>query len=151
MPQIVINSVTYNDLAQAWPAGVLTAGTYIPTGEPPEYGQPPAEGRPVYDRRRVSFPGLPAVGEKDMGGNAPRSRTLWVDIVIVGTVTTCETARAALLLSLATNTRYTITLPGTTARQGCKLVGDTQPKFFTLEDKVLSCFTLTFEQLSEAN
>ena len=150
MGTVTIAGTGYNDFLQAFVAGANfpADGIYYPTGNPPDYGQPPQESDPQYDRRQVKFAGVAGQGEKDFGF---LRRQIWIDLIFVGDKSGVETAKAALLATLATNTRYTIAMPGGASRQGCKLrpIGRSTQK--AIGEKICLCVPFTFEQLSESN
>ena len=147
MSSVTINGTAVNDFSTAWGGGSLADGTYYATGEDPRFGEPPAETAPENDRRAVAFPGVDGQGEKDFGF---RRRTIWIDLVFVGTLSGASAAKASLLSSLYTNTRYSVVLPDAT-RQGCKLREAGRARQFSLDGKVVICVPLVFAQLSETN
>lgn len=150
MGQITLAGTTYNDATQALSNGVPVNGIYYPTGEPPEWGEPPCAGPTIYDRRRIKFPGVPWTGEKDF---LQAMTIIYVDLIVFNTLTGLRTATKALFDALMTNTRYTVTINGT-SYAGCKLDARSVGRGHRINmsgGKVGEKLPLVFNQLSDTN
>lgn len=116
MGSIAIFGTTYNDLTAAFAGGVGTpiVGTYYaldPLGAEPSFSPI------IEDRREISFPGLDWTAEKTYG---KRKQLLYIDLIIFATLTNLRANMSSLFTALATNTRGTIAINGTSF-DGCKL------------------------------
>ncbi len=136
-------------LDNAFPAGAAdpTAGVYYALDP---FGQPPKESAPFYDEIAFSFPGVDGIALKRLGF---RGRLLHVDLIVFGTKGTIETAYTTLMTSLTQLARYTITMPGATARQGYKLLpgGAHQASWFNITSSIGVHVPCDFKQYSTTN
>ncbi len=127
-----INSVSYSSidaLGSSFAAGIYTALKEVG-------GQPPMEGADEYEELPVTFLGVSGVGL--IWGDF-RGRDISVDLVFVNTSkANVETARNGLITGMQSGSappaRFSVTVPGGSARAGCKLMrGGVQPiSWFTL-------------------
>jgi hypothetical protein len=113
---ISINGTTYNDVTQAWTGGGATAiaGTYYALDV---LGAEPCFTPVIYDDREIYYPGLNWTGSKRFGA---RKAILYIDLIVFATLANLRANVKSLHASLATNTRYTISI-NSTDFQGCKL------------------------------
>ncbi len=114
-------------------------------------GRPPLEGPEEHEQIMVKILGIPGVGTKQ-GGFLGRNIT--IDIVIVGSSKSdAESKKNALFAAMPTTSRFSVTVPGGTARPGCKLAqGSGQPKeWFNLGSRYCCLLTLEIRQMSETN
>lgn len=102
-------------------------------------GKPPAEGDPEYEEMPVSFAGVDGVGTKGLGF---RGRDIYVEVLFVATSkANARTAKNSLITTMR-NARFSVTVPGSTARPSCRMVpgGFVDLKEMTLNGKhVLHC------------
>jgi len=143
-----IAGTNYNSFEHAYNGGVTTPTAGVYTALPP-YGLPPSESSPEYEELLVTFAGISGVGTKQMGF---RGRNIVVDLVIVGaTKSAVESSKNTLFGTMPTTSRFSVTIPGGTARPGCKLVrGSGMIKdWSTLDGKILGCLQLQIRQMSE--
>lgn len=142
-----IAGTSYSSLEAAYGAGATSPTAGIYTALPP-YGQPPWEASPEYEEMLVTYLGLDGVGTKQGGF---RGRNIGVDIVIIGaSKSDIETSKNALFAAMPTTSRFSVTIPGGTARLGCKLVrGSGEVKdWSTLDGKIVACLMLRIRQMS---
>lgn len=142
-----IAGTTYKSLEHAYNGGVTTPAAGVYTALPP-YGLPPWEASPEYEEMPITYLGLDGVGTKQGGF---RGRNIGVDIVIIGAAKSdIETSKNALFAAMPTTSRFSVTIPGGTARPGCKLVrGSGEIKdWSTLDGKILACLMLRIRQMS---
>lgn len=114
-------------------------------------GRPPLEGSPEYEELLVTYFGISGVGTKQGGF---RGRDIEIDMVIVNaSKSAVESARNTLLATMPTTSRFSVTVPGGTARAGCKLKrGSGQVKeWFTIGTKYCCTLTLNIRQMSETS
>jgi hypothetical protein len=139
----------YRSLDFAWGATVTPAdGVYTAIDK---MGRPPMEGDPEYDQIPVKYLGVDGVGMKLGGFNG---RNILIDIIIIAASPTArETARNALIATMPVTSRFSVTIPGGTARPGCKLVqGGAQVKEnFCISGKFCLSMTLNIRQMSLSN
>lgn len=105
-------------ITAAFTAGVgnPAAGIYMAL---PPFGNSPVEHGPMYEEEHIGYEGMTQVATKR---RYFRGRIIHIDLIAVGTSqTTFETQRKK-IDGVAALARYTVTLPGGTAREGCKLV-----------------------------
>ena len=148
--QITINGQELPSLDQCVVGNVLTAGLYYAL-EP--YGQPPRIGNWVYDDQEVTFTQVDGTGIK-RGGK--RKRFIAIDVVcIANDKANAEAFIEPYFFLCSQLSRYTITFPGGTAFQGCRLVqpesSATITNWQTLGTKVLAVLRCSFVQLSDTN
>lgn len=150
MGQMIINGITVKSLDQCWTAvgGRPLAGTYYAL-EP--YGEAPRASAPEYEELAVTFPGVDGVGIKRFGF---RGRDVFATLCIIGAdKAAVETAWTALSTSVTQLARYSITMPGGTVYQGCKLVkgGGRVTRFINFNTFIMGVVDLDFRQLSVTN
>lgn len=137
----------YSSFDAAFAGAVSTPAAGVYTALPP-YGGPPREGSPEYEEILVTFLGVDGVGTKQGGF---RGRDIDIDIVIADTSkANVETARNALLALLPTTSRVSVTVPGGTARPGCKLKRGSGKveEWFTIGTAICCRLTLNIRQMS---
>lgn len=123
---LAINGTNYSPISDAF-AVVSTPAAAIYYAQMP-YGQQPMEGALSYEELLGSFPGVNGMFTKRFGG---RMRIIIARMMIVGAdESACETLKNAMLASVSGLDRYSVTVPGGTARTGCKLL---QPSGFSPE------------------
>jgi len=117
MGTLALAGASYADLTQSLGAATPLEGVYYAL---PPYGDAPCEDAPEYEDVQMSFPGVDGVGIKRLGF---RGRNIRVTLVILGmTKANCEARKDTLFASLTPLARFSITLPGGTARPGCRLL-----------------------------
>jgi hypothetical protein len=122
MAQLVIPSGSYNPLSSAWnlDVSIPTSGAYYLLKP---YGSPPREASLSYQELQGSFPGVNGTWTKRFGG---RMRFIFADLMIIGaTEAAVETLKNSIMTACSVQARYSVTVPGGTARTGCKLVQPT--------------------------
>lgn len=142
-----IAGTSYNSVEGSYGAGATspTAGVYTALAP---YGDPPQEGSAEYEEIPVSYLGVDGVGTKQGGF---RGRNLTIDMVIIGaTKSACMSSHATLLATMPTTSRFSVTVPGGTARPGCKLLRGSGKitKWETLDNKIVALLTLEIRQMS---
>lgn len=147
--QITINGTNYKDIVDGptWANGAPSAGIWYVV---PPLGEPPSEGDPEYEDIYYTFPNRDGVSSKRLGF---RGRDIFVQLLVVNTTRAlAETAIAGFVDSVKQLARYQITLPGGTARPGCKLPkgGMAQQWQPSLGGMFCCLLTLKFRQLSES-
>lgn len=142
----------YSSFEAAFGGNVSTPAAGVYTALPP-YGSPPRESSAEYEELPIIFFGVSGVGTK--GGNSDfRGRNFIIDMIIAGaTKAAIETSRNALLATMAPNARFSVTVPGGTARPGCKLVrGSGEVKdWINLGGNIICTLTLNIRQMSLSN
>ena len=118
---LTINGVPFKSAEQICYSGCAGPGRFYSSDDRSGFGPPPLITAQEYDDRETVFPGVDDVGIKRFGR---RTRTITVSLIYVyATKAACE---AAIEADFKTNfvqlARYTITMPGGTALQGCRLV-----------------------------
>lgn len=149
MATITINGNSYDDLTAAFNAGQQpTSGTYYVLAP---FGEPPLAGPPEYEEVEVSFPGVDGVATKRLGF---RGRNIWAMLIVIGaSKAAVQSSVNTMQSSFAQQARYTISMPGGTQYQGCKLArgAATQTSWSTIGDKVCCIVACQFRQLSLQN
>jgi len=115
---IGINGVNYYNLGNAFSGGGCpVTGVYYAI---PPLGHAPRMGPEQNDWMPVDFGGIDGVWTKDRGF---RRREIFVQLVILGSSKAdVESKLNTLQTSVIQRARYTITMPGGTQLQGCKVV-----------------------------
>lgn len=145
MANLVLPSGSYGPLSGAFPTSVPTDGTYYLLKP---YGLPPRESSLTYQEIDIGFPGIPGMSTKRFGG---RFRFILAELMIIGaSESAVETAKNAIMDALVVKDRYSVTVPGGTARTGCKLFASgaipTDWEFF--ETKIAMVLQLVIRDLS---
>lgn len=140
----------FRSVDYAWNGGGITPadGTYTACDK---LGRPPMEGPPEYEEIPVNFLGVDGTAFKQGGF---RGRDVTIDIIIIAASPTArEVARNALLALFPNTSRITVTIPGGTARPGCKLIrgGANVKENFSIGGKFCLSMTLQIRQFSLVN
>lgn len=149
MGSIAINGTPYSDGTEIWSGGASTpiAGIYYSVDT---LGEEPSFSPVIEDRREISLPGLDWTAEKTYG---KRKAILYINLIVIATLTNLRANVKALHAALAVNARYTITINGTPF-PGCKLdipaTGRGQRKNFN-GGMVGELIPYVFKQLSDSN
>lgn len=150
MGNFVVNGNTIKPLDQCWTqgGGKPLAGLYYALDP---YGEAPRAGAPEYEELPVTFPGVDGVGLKRFGF---RGRDINATICVIGaTKAACETTWAAFGTSITQLARYTITMPGGTVLQGCKLTrgGGRLVRWVNFNTWIMGIADCDWRQLSTTN
>lgn len=116
-PQLVLAGTNYDatTAAKSGSASAWTVATYYAL---PPLGNPPLEGPAEYDERVIGFTGIDGLGTKNLGF---RGRDIDLEMIFLATTkANAETAKNALFTALRA-ARFSVTLPGGTARPSCRL------------------------------
>jgi len=117
MGQMIIAGLAIQDITQAFAGGEPAAGVYYAL---PPYGEAPMEDAPEYEDVQLSWPGVDGSGIKRLGF---RGRNIHATIVILGdSKAACEAIKDSLFTSWTPLARFSITIPGGSARPGCRLL-----------------------------
>jgi hypothetical protein len=149
MSYVTVNGTTYSGFALAFNGGVSSPADGIYYALPP-YGQPPVEGAVIKDEKQIKFVGVAGVGIKEMGA---KTRPITMELIIVGSSKSAvESSKATLLTAVSGTTRFSVTVPGGTARLGCRLVpGSGNPiDSWTIGNKICLRVSLSFMNYGEA-
>ena len=150
-----INGTGYASIETAFnnSNGVPSAGIY--TALKDTGGMPPCEGPDEYEQIPVTFLGVSGVGT--IWGDF-RGRDIEIYLVIVGTTKADnETKRNSVIGGLTGNgslpARFSVTVPGGTARQGCMLArgGARIVAWMNLGGMYVSLLKLNIRQMSTTN
>lgn len=146
----VINGVSYNAIASAFPGGASspTAGSYYAT---PPLAESPGESAIKNNDLHISFAAINGVGRKRMNSIG---REIYLTLVVCGTsVGDCESKKNAVISNIAGLARFSVTSDGGTARPGCVAIEGSvrSSKRFTMGTAVCCLIQMAFQQLSDSN
>lgn len=131
------------------PVGVsptaLVQGIYHDTGR---YGPAPVASRPIYQDDPLSWPGVDGVVIVRHGF---RGRLIFATLVFAGPLSFAHSEAKDTLETLASNTRYTISMPEGASYDGCKLQEAGQGSFINMSGGVLLFIPAIFNQFSLTN
>jgi len=123
----------------------LVQGMYHDTGY---FGPAPCAGAKIMKWVDVDFTDVDGVAQVEHGF---RGRPIMAVLVFAGSLAWVDSNSKTTLDALKTNTRYTITMPGGTSYDGCKLIRPEPGKYFNLSGGVVQVVPCLFMQLSETN
>lgn len=112
-------------------------------------GAPPRETAPEFEDIEIMFPTVPGIGTTRVYPFGPRMITC--DLAFVNTLAGALAAAASLRDSLTQLARYTIVLPGTLTRNGCKLVSASSIGQMAMNGKTVVVYSFVFKQRSDTN
>ncbi len=146
---VAINGTSYADFSTAF-AGAGSnpvAGIYYCLDP---FGDPPREGPLEYDEMSVKFTGkLDGFGRKRMYW---KGREIYVDLVVADTDDqAAETRKNTFFDTITGLARFSITVPGGTARPGCKLLSHVMGPWYTIGTCRCVVVKLLFLQMSTTN
>lgn len=150
MANLVIKSTTFAPFTGGFTGVIPANNNYYSEGGP--FGPPPWLGEVVKEEEDITFDSVDGTGGRDRGF---RHRPLSASLIFCGTVASAEAAAKAFFESLRPTsspvTRFTITTPGGSAIQGCKLRTTSSQNWQNLSGKCLYLVSCTFHQLSLTN
>lgn len=144
---LTLPSGGYGPLTSAFAAStsVPAAGAYYLLKP---YGLKPREANLTYQELKISFPGVPGVAIKRFGG---RERFIIADLMLIGADDSAvETLKNTIMDALNALARYSVTVPGGTARTGCKLVAATPIDFEEFHGLTAMILNLVIQDLTGA-
>lgn len=145
---LTINGTSYDHIC-AGLAGAGVAGTYYST-EP--FSPSPMAHSPQYEDQMITFPGIDGVGRKRFGF---RGRRITCHLVAIDTTKAgCETKKETAFSNANGLARFSVTMPGGSAMQGCTLGrdGGSVTNWMTIGPGLIACFfTMELVQMSETN
>lgn len=144
MADMTIAGTNYKPLNEGKSAGAWNAATYYLL---PPVGSPPNETEMGKEEMLVAYFGVDGIGTKDGGS---RTRVINCTLVFLATsVANAETAKNSFISALQA-ARFSVTIPGGTARPSCKLLrgGAQDAGWLTLGGKHGKIVNFTFTQLN---
>lgn len=152
LPTLSLAGTAYGAIVDNITSGEPNVGIYYPQSP---LGLQPMENEGENEYMLVTFHGIDGIGEIDSGF---RGRDLTIELIIADTTKGgIETQRNALIAAMQNGTpaaRFSVTIPGGTQRQGCRLTRNgckiLKPSF-QLGTKICQWIQLNIRQLSTTN
>lgn len=144
MANLSLGAATIQPCTAAGATTPWTVGTYYAL---PPVGNPPLEGDAEYDELPVAFAGVDGVGTKNLGF---RGRDITIDLLFVqASEAAAQTAKNALIAALRV-ARFSVTVPGGTARPGCRLKrgGFSDGRWLTISRRHVLFCTVQIRQMN---
>lgn len=149
MPTLTINGTSFTGFPQGFSGSLTTlvAGAYYSTDR--KTGQPPMIGYQEKGYEDVNFEGVSGTGRIE---HFPfLGRNITGCLIFAGALATVEAAHKTFFDSAVQTARYTITMPGTTALQGCVLRSVSDEWFENVDRNAIIFSHCVFRQLSTTN
>ena len=148
MPTLTINGTAFTGLPQGFSGGfnTLQAGAYHSTDL--KTGMPPIDGAPEYEHMLVTFDGVDGTGRIRKGF---RNRPIIATLIWANTLTNAMSAHKSFFDSATQLARYTITMQGGTAYQGCVLAQANSKWFANMDGNAVIQAECVFQQFSSTN